>query len=148
MPLPSACGFDENPLLRPNIGGMEGVDEMRSAGKKQAFSPFFRRVNGRSGAEFKNSLRFIGLALDGKLPALSLSAPLAFINLQAGGIEADAPNLAFIAQAASLRALGGFAPEYAISFALTASSCGFPVDFFLLKIKEKSTASTIYSYFL
>jgi hypothetical protein len=60
---------------------MEGVDEMGGIDKIQALRPFFSGVYERSGAEFKNSLCLRGPALDGKLPALSLSAPLAFKNL-------------------------------------------------------------------
>ncbi|MDR1541170.1 MAG: hypothetical protein LBU32_24885 [Clostridiales bacterium] len=47
------------------------MDEMRGAGEKQALRPFLRRIGGRSGAEFKNYLCLRGLALDGKIPALS-----------------------------------------------------------------------------
>ncbi|MDR1541839.1 MAG: hypothetical protein LBU32_28435 [Clostridiales bacterium] len=43
-------------LPRPNTGQVEGMDEMRGSGKKQALRPFFRGVGWRSEAEFKYSL--------------------------------------------------------------------------------------------
>jgi hypothetical protein len=83
MTLPSACcGFGENPLPLPVIGGMEGMDEKRRAGKKQALRPFFRCIDKRR-QDFSSNVPFLELdyLLKIKLQKRQFSTKIHFVDI-------------------------------------------------------------------